>query len=251
MCVLVALCAVPEAFGWGQKGHDVVAYVAEYHLSRRAAKRITAALEGHSPVYYANWLDNASHTPEYAYTSTWHYANVDEGYTYETMPRNEAGDVVTALNDIIARLRKGGLSQEEENIALRMLIHLMGDLHCPMHAGHKSDLGGNTVAVTFFGEPAKLHTVWDTHLVEAAHKWGYTEWRQQIDRMPKAEREALCEGSVEDWFAETAVICGRIYEEIPAGTKISYDEVARYTPVIEEQLLKGGLRLAAILNSIY
>ena len=234
MCVLVALCAVPEAFGWGQKGHDVVAYVAECHLSRRAAKRITAALEGHSPVYYANWLDNASHTPEYAYTSTWHYANVDEGYTYETMPRNEAGDVVTALNDIIARLRKGGLSQEEENIALRMLIHLMGDLHCPMHAGHKSDLGGNTVAVTFFGEPAKLHTVWDTHLVEAAHKWGYTEWRQQIDRMPKAEREALCEGSVEDWFAETAVICGRIYEEIPAGANISYDEVARYAPVIEE-----------------
>lgn len=251
MCVLVALCAVPEAFGWGQKGHDVVAYVAECHLSRRAAKRITAALEGHSPVYYANWLDNASHTPEYAYTSTWHYANVDEGYTYETMPRNEAGDVVTALNDIIARLRKGGLSQEEENIALRMLIHLMGDLHCPMHAGHKSDLGGNTVAVTFFGEPAKLHTVWDTHLVEAAHKWGYTEWRQQIDRMPKTEREALCEGSVEDWFAETAVICGRIYEEIPAGANISYDEVARYAPVIEEQLLKGGLRLAAVLNSIY
>ena len=251
VCVLVALCAVPEAFGWGQKGHDVVAYVAECHLSRRAAKRITAVLEGHSPVYYANWLDNASHTPEYAYTSTWHYANVDEGYTYETMPRNEAGDVVTALNDIIARLRKGGLSQEEENIALRMLIHLMGDLHCPMHAGHKSDLGGNTVAVTFFGEPAKLHTVWDTHLVEAAHKWGYTEWRQQIDRMPKTEREALCEGSVEDWFAETAVICGRIYEEIPAGANISYDEVARYAPVIEEQLLKGGLRLAAVLNSIY
>lgn len=146
---LVAVCAATEAFAWGGKGHDVVAYVAECHLSRRAAKRITKILDGHSPVYYANWMDNASHTPEYAHTSTWHYANVDEGYTYETMPRNEKGDVVTALNDIVSRLRRGGLTHEEENMALRMLIHLMGDLHCPMHAGHKSDLGGNTVEVKF------------------------------------------------------------------------------------------------------
>lgn len=251
LCALVAMCAVSEAFAWGQKGHDVVAYVAECHLSRRAARRITQVLEGHSPVYYANWMDNASHTPEYAYTSTWHYANVDEGFTYETMPRNENGDVITALNDIIARLRSGSLTPVEENTALRMLIHLMGDLHCPMHAGHKSDLGGNTVEVKFFGEPTRLHTVWDTHLVEAAHKWGYTEWQREIDRLPKAERRALCEGSLEEWFAETVEICGRVYEEIPAGKNISYDEVARYAPVIEEQLLKGGLRLAAILNSIY
>lgn len=248
---LVAVCAATEAFAWGGKGHDVVAYVAECHLSRRAAKRITKILDGHSPVYYANWMDNASHTPEYAHTSTWHYANVDEGYTYETMPRNEKGDVVTALNDIVSRLRRGGLTHEEENTALRMLIHLMGDLHCPMHAGHKSDLGGNTVEVKFFGEPTRLHTVWDTHLVEAAHKWGYTEWQREIDRLAKRDRQAVCEGSIEDWFAETVDICGRVYEEIPAGTNLSYDDVARYAPLIEEQLLKGGLRLAAILNSIY
>lgn len=251
LIALIAMCAAPEVFAWGQKGHDVVAYVAECHLSRRAAKRVTKALEGHSPVYYANWMDNASHTSEYAYTSTWHYANVDEGFTYETMPRNESGDVVTALNDIIEDLRSGELTAEEENTALRMLIHLMGDLHCPMHAGHKSDLGGNKVEVSFFGEKTRLHTIWDTHLVEAAHKWGYTEWQRQIDRLSKEDREDICEGSLEDWFAETVEICGRVYEEIPAGKNISYDEVARYAPVIEEQLLKGGLRLAAVLNSIY
>ena len=168
LCALVALCIAPDAFGWGQKGHDVVACIAECHLSRRAARRVTRALEGHSSVYYANWMDNASHTPEYAYSSTWHYANIDEGYTYETMPRNEAGDIVTALHDIIDDLRKGGLTPEEENIRLRMLVHLVGDLHCPMHAGHKSDLGGNTVSVLYFDTPTKLHTIWDTQLVESA-----------------------------------------------------------------------------------
>ena len=64
ICALAALCIIPDAFGWGQKGHDVVAYIAECHLSRRAARRVTRALEGRSPVYYANWMDNASHTPE-------------------------------------------------------------------------------------------------------------------------------------------------------------------------------------------
>ena len=69
--------------------------------------------------------------------------------------------------------------------------------------------------------------------------------------LAKRDRQAVCEGSLEEWFAETVEICGRVYDEIPAGKNISYDEVARYAPVIEEQLLKGGLRLAAVLNSIY
>ncbi len=251
LCALVALCIVPDAFGWGQKGHDVVACIAECHLSRRAARRVTRALEGHSPVYYANWMDNASHTPEYAYSSTWHYANIDEGYTYETMPRNEAGDIVTALHDIIDDLRKGGLTPEEENIRLRMLVHLVGDLHCPMHAGHKSDLGGNTVSVLYFDTPTKLHTIWDTQLVESAHKWSYTEWQRQIDRVTRKQEKELSDGTVEEWFAETAAICAEIYKELPEGTKLSYDHVAKYAPVIEDQLLKGGLRLARILNYIY
>ena len=67
---LMALMVVPNAFGWGQKGHDVVAYVAEQNLSARVARKVTKVLEGHSLVYYANWMDNASHTPEFAHTST-------------------------------------------------------------------------------------------------------------------------------------------------------------------------------------
>lgn len=65
-CVLFA----HGAFAWGQKGHDVTAYIAECHLTPEAAEKIDKALNGHSPVYYANWLDIASHTPEYAYTKT-------------------------------------------------------------------------------------------------------------------------------------------------------------------------------------
>lgn len=248
---VMALMIVPNAFGWGQKGHDVVAYVAEQNISCRVARKVAKVLEGHSLVYYANWMDNASHTPEYAHTSTWHYANVDEGYTYQTMPKNENGDVVQAVMQLTEQLKKGGMTAQEESVALRMLIHLVGDLHCPMHAGHKSDLGGNCVEVLYFGKPQKLHSIWDSALVESAHNWGYTEWQREIDRQPRKEDKKLQQGSVEEWFSETVELSKGVYKDMPEGAKISYDEVAKYAPLIEQQLLKGGLRLARLLEEIY
>lgn len=251
LLIVISLMFAPDAFGWGQKGHDVVAYVAEQNLPRRVARKVEKALEGHSLVYYSNWLDNASHTAEYAHTSTWHYANVDEGYTYQTMPKNADGDVVTAIDEIAAQLKSGKLSAEQESVALRMLIHLMGDLHCPMHAGHKSDYGGNTVEVFYFGRPSKLHSVWDSSLVESAHNWSYSEWQREIDRQPRAVDKQMQQGSAEEWFSETVAVCEGIYKDMPAGTKISYNEVSKYAPIIEQQLLKGGLRLAKLLKEIY
>lgn len=248
---VMALMIVPNALGWGQKGHDVVAYVAEQNISCRVARKVAKVLEGHSLVYYANWMDNASHTPEYAHTSTWHYANVDEGYTYQTMPKNEKGDVVQAVMQLTEQLKKGGMTAQEESVALRMLIHLVGDLHCPMHAGHKSDLGGNLVEVLYFGKPQKLHSIWDSALVESAHNWGYTEWQREIDRQPRKEDKKLQQGSVEEWFSETVELSKGVYKDMPEGAKISYDEVAKYAPLIEQQLLKGGLRLARLLEEIY
>ena len=74
--VLLSICNL-NAFGWGQKGHDATAYIAEQHLTDATKAALDSILEGKSIVYWANWLDNASHTPEYAYTKTWHYKNVD------------------------------------------------------------------------------------------------------------------------------------------------------------------------------
>ena len=100
LIIVLALLTHLTSFGWGQKGHDVVAYIAECNLSPEVYQKVVKKLDNHSLVYYANWLDNASYTDQYRYTKTWHYANVDEGYTYDTMPKNEKGDVVTAINNI-------------------------------------------------------------------------------------------------------------------------------------------------------
>lgn len=252
LIIVVALLSYLPSFGWGQKGHDVVAYIAECNLKPEVYQKVVKKLGNHSLVYYANWLDNASYNDQYRYTKTWHYANVDEGYTYDTMPKNEKGDVVTAINGIIAEIKSGKLSPEQESVRLRMLIHLVGDIHCPMHAGRLSDRGGNGVIVKFFNRDTKLHKLWDSELVEAAHKWSYTEWEQQLNRYCTAERKAeLSKGKAVDWLNQSHAIATEIYKATPEKSKVSYDYIAYYAPVIEKQLLSGGLRLAKILNELY
>lgn len=98
-----------QGTGLGTKRARVVAYIAECNLTPEAAEKIDKILGGASMVYWANWLDSASHTPEYAYTATWHYANVDEGFTYETMTKNPDGDIVEAIDRIVAELKGGQL----------------------------------------------------------------------------------------------------------------------------------------------
>lgn len=240
------------ALGWGQKGHDVVAYIAECNLTPEVYQKVVKALGNHSLVYYASWLDNASHTPTYAYTKTWHYANVDEGETYDSMELNPTGDVYTAINEIVKELKKGKLKPEKEDINLRMLIHLVGDLHCPMHLGHKSDSGGNRISVKYFGRTSKLHSIWDSSLIDSAHKWSYTEWEQQLNKYCTPEqKEQLQSGTLRDWLDESLELAKDVYANTPAESTLSYDYVNHYAPTLENRLLAGGLRLAKILNEIY
>ena len=141
------LLIATEGLAWGQKGHDVTCAVAEKHLTKRAKRHIKKVLEGKSIVYWANWLDNASHTPEYEYTLTWHYKNINADQTYDEVPPFETGDIVVAINEQISKLKSGTLSHEEEALALKMLIHFLGDIHQPMRLGRNTDLGGNQVSV--------------------------------------------------------------------------------------------------------
>lgn len=252
LVLIVAMCAAFSASAWGPKGHDIVAYIAEQNLSKQARKRISEILGGHSMVYVANWMDNASHTPEYEHTKTWHYVNVEPTeQTYANSAKDPQGDIVVAINDIIRRIGSGTLSLEEERVELMMLIHLVGDLHCPMHAGHKSDRGGNDTKIKYFGNKKKLHSVWDSEIVESVHRWSYSEWQSQIDILtPKAERKVK-RSTPNEWVEESVVLANDIYANSDTNENLSYDYVARYAPIVEQQLLFGGLRLAAILEKLY
>lgn len=239
------------AFSWGPKGHDVVCEIAQRHLSPKAKKAVADLFEGKSLVYWANWMDNASYTREFAYTKTWHYKNVDAGQKYEDVAPFATGDVVTAVKSQTEALKSGKLNKEAQAIALRMVIHFVGDMHNPMHMGHKSDLGGNKWQVSYFKNGSNLHKLWDVQLVDNCHSWSRTEWADELDRCSKKEIAAIVAGSVDDWAKESCLIATKIYDTTPVGSKIYYDYLAQWAPTVEQQLLRGGLRLAAILNDIF
>ena len=240
-----------SAWAWSQKGHDVTAYIAEQHLTPAAAAAVDSIFHGKSMVYWANWLDNASHTMDYAYTKTWHYKNIDEGYKFDEAPLNEKGDIVGAVNMQIATLSDSTTTPQEAELALRILVHCMGDMHQPMHMGHLSDLGGNKTKLKYFDRETTLHSIWDGSLVESAHKWSYTEWQQQIDRATPEEQLTIIAGTPESWAEETFGVAGKVYKYYQPGLNVKYDQIAYATPIIEQQFLRGGLRLAHVLNSIF
>lgn len=252
LSIAFALLIPAMSLAWGPKGHDTVAYIAEKHLSKKTLQKVSEVLEGHSLVYVANWMDNASHTDEYAYTKTWHYVNVDpEEGTYANSVKATSGDAVTAINALVENLKSGELTIEEERAQLMMLIHIVGDIHCPMHAGRKSDRGGNGTKVKYFGSQKKLHSVWDSEIVESAHRWGYSEWQEQVDRATPKQVNAMSQGTPNDWIEETVALANMVYESATTTSNMSYDYVAEYAPIIEQQFLKGGIRLAKLLEEIY
>lgn len=256
----LSLLNMTSSFAWGPVGHDVVAAIAEAHLNDKAKERLSELLDGRSLVYYSSWLDNVQNSPYwkdgYDQTKTWHYANVDKGNTYQTQPKNPAGDVVTAVTMLTDKL-----ANDYENLTdsmrvdyVRMVVHLVGDMHCPMHAGRLTDLGGNRTKVRWFGRQTNLHSVWDSKIVESSRKWSYTEWREQIDRTSDEFKTEVCEGTYEEWFMGTVEAAAALYDEIESlgeNPNLSYQYVFDHSALVEQQFLLGGYRLAHVLNSIF
>ncbi len=254
--VVYACClSAAPLWAWGSKGHDIIAYIAECHLNRRAQKTIEKIFDGHSMVYYASWMDNLRSSPQwethYRVTETWHYANVDAGESYETMRKCPTGDIVSATNMVIEGLRSGILDDSTRCEYLKMLIHMVGDMHCPMHAGHLSDRGGNGFQVRWFGRPTNLHAVWDSKVLESAHSWSYSEWQKQLDRTTRKEFKRMSCGEPYEWFLETVGIAQKLYEDIEPGQNLAYDYLYCHTGMLEQQLLLAGYRLAGLLNELF
>ncbi len=252
LLICFALAAAANVYGWGEKGHNATARIAQKHLSCGAEREVTRLLGGYNMAYWSSWADGLRGDGRYNFLTTWHYANADEGQTYATAPKAPKGDVYTAVVECMERLRDKNSNDSLRAMYLKLLIHFMGDMHCPMHAGYASDRGGNGYQVTFRGRKTNLHSLWDSGLVDGAHVWSAAEWAENIDRrMRRRERRELQAGTPLEWMEQTVVLSHSIYAGTPQDESLSWDYINRFSPLVEEQLLEGGLRLARILNEIF
>lgn len=170
--ILCLLCLMPaHAAAWGGAGHHIIARVALEYLTPKAKDAVTELLGKEDIVSVSTYADEVrSLRPE---TSAWHFVEMPRNAQAYVPTRDcvatSRGYCTVAAIEMLERIlqrRDGKVSDEERTDALKFLVHLVGDLHQPLHCGYEDDAGGNRIKVTFFGLLTNLHVVWDTRMIE-------------------------------------------------------------------------------------
>jgi len=255
-CVVIALIAyLPLTAGaWGMNGHRIVGQIADYYLTSKARKAVMGVLGTESPAMASTWADFIKSDSTYNYLYSWHYvnlpANLDQNGVFNFLDSYKEASVYSKIPEMIAILKNKDKTADEKKLAMRLLIHFIGDLHQPMHTARKEDLGGNKVTVSWFGQRSNLHRVWDEQLIDY-QQLSYTEYATAINHPTKEQLAKWRADSLKQDVYESYLACNKIYAATKADDKLSYNYNFQFVDLMNEQLLKGGVRLAQILNTIY
>ncbi len=247
--LIVALLGALQAVSWGLTGHRVVGLIAQKHLSSKAKKNLHRVLGHQSLAQNANWMDFVKSEPAYDYMKPWHYCTIPDGKTYAEAGTPSEGDIIWAINQFTGQLKSDTLTLEEERFAVRVLIHLVGDIHQPLHVGNGLDKGGNDVKIKFFWQNSNLHRVWDSGIIDY-EKLSFTEWARFLDHNDMGEIEQLQNSTPLDWANESKALRQSVYATGNANN-LTYQYVHDHKAELERRLKEAGIRLAGLLNDIY
>ncbi|WOI53252.1 S1/P1 nuclease [Parvularcula sp. LCG005] len=234
-------------------GHRVAAAMAMRLLDDNAKAAIEDILGPVTLAELSNYPDEQRSNPDEFWRRTanpWHYVTVPEGQTYAEAGAPEEGDAYTALQKYTAVLKDSKASKEDKYLALAFVVHIIADLHQPLHVGDGSDRGGNDIMVTWFGEVTQLHWVWDVELIEY-ERLSYTEWTDWA--FAKLTPQQIEEWSVTDplvWIAESNEIRPSVYPE-PRDRNLRWDYIYEQRETVHTRLSQAGVRTAAYLNDVF
>ena len=236
---------------WGKTGHRVTGHIAEYHLNKKAKRAIAQLLDGHSLAFVSTYADEIKSDRSFSSYSPWHYVNYPLDSTYEASEKSEYGDIVKGTETCIRILKDPRSSKEEKIFHLKLLVHFLGDLHQPLHVGRSEDKGGNDIQLQWFNQGTNLHRVWDSNLIDS-YGMSFDELGKELIRShSRKEVKALMKGNVREWVEETHQITKVVYASVNKGEKLRYEYSYRFNDTVFEQLHKGGVRLAYVLNTIF
>jgi hypothetical protein len=253
LAVTLATVIAPAspALAWGAIGHRITGAIADENLSGVARAQVRLLLGTEDLAEAATWPDDMKSDPAPFWqkqASPWHYVTVREGDAYAPSDAPPEGDAMTALTRFTATLHDPKASLDDRRLALRFIVHIIGDLHQPLHAGGGDDRGGNDVKVTWFGNQTNLHSVWDSGLIEQ-RSLSYSEYAGWLSR--KITPEQVVAWNVRDpqvWVAESIALRKTIY---PTNPVISWDYAYQHRAEVDDRLEHAGIRIAAYLNWIF
>jgi hypothetical protein len=239
------------AYAWGPAGHRIVGALAEEQLSDSARVASRRLLAGQSLAEASTWADDVRGEPEWAWLTPLHYVNFDPAVgRFQGCPRE--GCLIEAIEDQLLVLADGGRSAGDRRLALRLVTHLVGDLHQPLHVSHAADRGGNAIEVELLGDDDKLHAVWDSGLLRAQRISWRRKAKELTHRAASTRRSEACVGSIEDWAQESYRLAVEVvYPGAPAGSRLGDDYVARHRERVDERLVLGGVRLGCLLERAF
>lgn len=238
-----------EALFWGQTGHRVVGLVAEKHLAKKARKRIDAILGEESLAMAGTYMDFIRSDATYKHMDPWHYCTIPDGQTYEQAGTPEESDIIQTIERLVRELKAGQFTDKDEAFGIKMLVHLVGDIHQPLHVGTGNDRGGNDIKLQYFWEESNLHRVWDSGIIDN-QQLSYTEFTDWIDHAPADSVFAWQADAVTDWAYESMTYREQVYD-LPENKSLSYSYDFKNIEAVKKRLLQAGIRLAGILNEIY
>ncbi|BAU52012.1 S1/P1 nuclease [Mucilaginibacter gotjawali] len=243
-----------QSMAWGAQGHRICGQIASTYLTPKARKAIEAILGNESIAMASNWADFIKSDPDYNYLSSWHYIDFDKVLTYPEMigylNQDNNVDAYTKLQFLIGELKRNNLSKENKLLDLRMLIHIVEDVHQPMHVAHADDKGGNDFKVNWFSTPTNLHSVWDSQLIDF-QQLSYTEYAAAINHTTQSERAAWQKDPISKWLFESNQMAEKLYTEIKPGDTLNYKYNFNHVDQLNQRLLMAGVRLAGVLNAIF
>ena len=253
--LLLLLLLIPTfvlADDWGKTGHRVVGEIAERQLTESVRDIVRDLLDGESLSSVSTWADEMRSNPNWRPYDKWHYVNLplDVEYPDADVPEE---NVVTIIERAVAILKSPSANKEMKQFYLKYLVHLVGDIHQPMHTGRYEDYGGSKIPIKFKGRKGtetntNLHVLWDSNLIDD-FKMSFTEWSNHLEnKLGKTEVKQL---TVLDWTFESHWYARDIYKNTPPNSNLSYDYVYKYHPLIEQRLYQAGVRLGNLLNEIF
>lgn len=267
--VLIAWCVSLPAHAWSAQGHRITGHVANAHLTEVTRAQLRELVGTDDLARVATWMDDErdSLSQRIPDSPRWHYEN--RSVCVRTSKQNACprGACVTRqIQEHIDILRNPRSNREQRAHAVRILAHLVGDLHQPLHLADNDDRGGNEtfVRVPNEREPLRLHEVWDTTLIKLnMQKRGAHAYAQLLMRTHAANIESWRDGSLETWANETHDIGRKMaYAQLPgfacggaprrrAPRTLADEYLSEARTITERQLTRAGLRLARVLNSSF
>lgn len=271
---LSALGAAPAAAFWDY-GHKTIATIAMAEVQPRTRASIQWLLKRQAqletPTCPLRTIEEASVWPDcvkplgdrFAYMYSWHYQDIDVCRPFDikqACPDGNCASVQIARAQRMVADRK--LPVRDRLMALALLVHIMGDIHQPLHVGEAHDKGGNDVKAAYgaIGGRTNLHAVWDGLLADRAISSPAGGPAGLLSEAAPDARAQMRQGSVEDWMREswtvakdkvypTAVgdVCARPHGGKVTG-KLDNEAIAALVPVLRRQVVEGGLRLARLLD---